>query len=169
MAATYTVSNETEFNALPSLKAGDIVQMQSGTYGSLNKNIISTITSDDVATSNPIKIYAVKPGGVLVNAPSYLLFSGKGIIFAGVDFKSGCGQLSTNGDIIRANYGSKYITFSHLRFTGCGSTNSSGDDVHWIGLSGFNNTIEYCSFNERPESSIAREGTQVAAFMPPIM
>jgi hyaluronate lyase len=153
LAKTYTVSNETEFNALPNLSAGDIVQMQSGTYGSLNKNIISTITSDDVATSNPIKIYAVKPGGVLVNAPSYLLFSGKGIIFAGVNFGSGCGQLSTNGDIIRANYGSKYITFSHLRFTGCGSTNSSGDDVHWIGLSGFNNTIEYCSFNERPESS----------------
>ena len=68
MAATYTVSNATEFNALPDLKAGDIVQMQSGTYGSLNKNIKSLIASDDVATSNPIKIYAVKPGGVLVNA-----------------------------------------------------------------------------------------------------
>jgi len=44
LAKTYTVSNETEFNALPDLRAGDIVQMQSGTYGSLNKNIISTIT-----------------------------------------------------------------------------------------------------------------------------
>jgi hyaluronate lyase len=154
MATTYTVSNETEFNALPNLKAGDIVQMQSGTYGSLNKNIISTITSDDVATSNPIKIYAVKPGGVLVNAPSYLVFSGRGIIFAGVDFGSGCGRLSTsNADIVRADYGSKYITFSHLRFTGCGSTNASGEDVHWILLHGFNNTIEYCSFTERPESS----------------
>ena len=153
LAKTYTVSNATEFNALPSLKAGDIVQMQSGTYGSLNKNIISTIGSDDVAISNPIKIYAVKPGGVVVDAPSYLLFSGRGIIFAGVDFGSGCGQLSTNADIVRADYGSKYITFSHLRFTGCGSTNSSGNDVHWIRLGGFNNTIEYCSFNERPENS----------------
>jgi hyaluronate lyase len=153
LAKTYTVSNENEFNALPDLRAGDIVQMQSGTYGSLNKNIISTIASDDVAISNPIKIYAVKPGGVLVNAPSYLLFSGRGIIFAGVDFGSGCGQLSTNADIVRANYSSRYITFSHLRFTACGSTNSSGNDVHWIRLGGFNNTIEYCSFNERPENS----------------
>jgi len=150
---TYIVSNETEFNALPSLNAGDIVKMQNGTYGSVNKNIISTIDNDDLAKANPIQIYAVNPGGVIVNAPSFLLFSGRGIIFAGVDFGSGCGQLSTNGDIIRADYGSKYITFSHLRFTGCGSTNSSGNDVHWIRLSGFNNTIEYCSFNERPESS----------------
>ncbi|NBS84120.1 MAG: hypothetical protein EBS59_05415, partial [Verrucomicrobia bacterium] len=154
LAKTYSVSNETEFNALPSLKAGDIVQMQSGTYGSLNKNIISTIGSDDLAIANPIKIYAVKPGGVIVNAPSYLLFSGRGIIFAGVDFGSGCGRLSTsNADIVCADYGSKYITFSHLRFTGCGSTNASGEDVHWIRLRGFNNTIEYCSFTERPENS----------------
>jgi len=54
-----------------------------GTYGSLNKNIISTIGSDDLAISKPIKIYAVKPGGVLVNAPSYLFFSGRGIILPG--------------------------------------------------------------------------------------
>jgi len=151
-AKVYTVSNATEFNALPTLKAGDVVQLQSGTYGALNKNIISTITSDEVAQANPIKIYAVKPGGVLVNAPSYLLFSGRGIIFAGVDFGAGCGLLS-NSDILCADYHSRYITFSHLRFNACGSTNANGEDVHWIRLRGFNNTIEYCSFAERPESS----------------
>jgi len=153
LAVTYTVTNAADFNALPSLNAGDIVRMQSGTYGSLNKNIISTIASDDVAISNPIKIYAVDPGGVIVNAPSYLLFTGRGIIFAGVDFTSGCGKLSNYGDIVRADDGSKYITFSQLRFTGCGSMSPSGEDVHWIRLGGFNNTIEYCSFNDRPESS----------------
>ena len=151
-AKVYTVSNATEFNALPSLKAGDVVQLQSGTYGALNKNIISTITSDEVAQANPIKIYAVKPGGVLVNAPSYLLFSGRGIIFSGVDFGPGCGLLS-NADILCADFNSRYITFSHLRFNACGSTNANGEDVHWIRLRGFNNNIEYCSFAERPETS----------------
>jgi hyaluronate lyase len=151
-AKVYTVSNATEFNALPSLKAGDVVQLQSGIYGALNKNIISTITSDEVAQANPIKIYAVKPGGVVVNAPSYLLFSGRGILFAGVDFGAGCGLLS-NSDILCTDYHSRYITFSHLRFNACGSTNANGEDVHWIRLRGFNNTIEYCSFTERPETS----------------
>ena len=162
-ARVYTVSNATEFNALPSLKAGDVVQLQSGTYGALNKNIISTITSDEVAQANPIKIYAMKPGGVVVNAPSYLLFSGRGIIFAGVDFGPGCGLLS-NADILCADYHSRYITFSHLRFNACGSTNANGEDVHWIRLRGFNNNIEYCSFVERPE--ISRNVT--VEFMPDI-
>jgi parallel beta-helix repeat protein len=94
----------------------------------------------------------VKPGGVVVNAPSYLLFSGRGIIFAGVDFGAGCGLLS-NSDILCTDYHSRYITFSHLRFNACGSTNANGEDVHWIRLRGFNNTIEYCSFTERPETS----------------
>jgi hyaluronate lyase len=153
LAKTYTVSNETEFNALPNLSAGDIVQMQSGIYGSLNKTIVSTIPSDEVAQSNPIKIYAVKAGGVLVNSPSNILFSGSGIIFAGVDFGSGCGRSGGSGEIVGADYKSRYITFSHLRFNACGLNNTAGEDVHWLSLRGFNNTVEYCSFNDRPVTS----------------
>jgi len=37
LAVTYTVSSETEFNALPSLNAGDIIKIQSGTPGSINR------------------------------------------------------------------------------------------------------------------------------------
>ncbi len=37
LAVTYTVSSETEFNALPSLNAGDIIKIQSGTSGSINR------------------------------------------------------------------------------------------------------------------------------------
>ena len=36
-AKVYTVSNATDFNNLPRLNAGDVVQMNSGTYGALNK------------------------------------------------------------------------------------------------------------------------------------
>ena len=34
-AATYTVNNAADFNALPRLNAGDVVQMNSGTYGAI--------------------------------------------------------------------------------------------------------------------------------------
>jgi len=155
LAVTYTVSNAADFNALPSLNAGDIVKMQSGTYGTINKIITSTIANDDLAKSNPIKIYAVTPGGVIVNAPSNIRFRGCGIIFAGIDFGPGCGLVSPTGygEIVGADYNSRYITFSHLRFNACGSMNEAGEDVHWLSLRGFNNTVEYCSFNDRPESS----------------
>jgi len=155
LAITYTVTNAADFNSLPSLNAGDIVKMQSGTYGSINKIITSTITNDDLAKSNPIKIYAVTPGGVIVNEPSNIRFRGCGIIFAGIDFGPGCGLVSPTGygEIVGADYNSRYITFSHLRFNACGSMNEAGEDVHWLSLRGFNNTVEYCSFNDRPESS----------------
>jgi parallel beta-helix repeat protein len=153
-AITYTVTNAASFNNLPDLNAGDIVEMRSGIYGSINKIITSTITNDVLAKSSPIKIYATTPGGVILNAPSNIRFNGSGIIFAGVEFGPGCGLISTNnGEIVGANYSSRYITFSHLHFNACGSTNAAGEDVHWLALRGFNNTVEYCSFNDRPETS----------------
>jgi hyaluronate lyase len=155
LAITYTVTNAADFNSLPSLNAGDIVEMRSGIYGSINKIITSNITNDILAKSSPIKIYATTPGSVIVNAPSNIRFQGWGIIFAGIDFGPGCGLVSPTGygEIVGADYNSRYITFSHLRFNACGSTNAAGEDVHWLALRGFNNTVEYCSFNDRPESS----------------
>ena len=69
-AATYTVNNAADFNNLPRLNAGDVVQMNSGTYASINKTLESSISDDTTAKNNPILVYAVTPGGVVVNAPS---------------------------------------------------------------------------------------------------
>ena len=58
-AATYTVNNATDFNNLPRLNAGDVVQMNSGTYGAINKTLESSISDDTTAKNSPILVYAV--------------------------------------------------------------------------------------------------------------
>ena len=90
-AATYTVNNATDFNNLPRLNAGDVVQMNSGTYGAINKILESSISDDTTAKNNPVLVYAVTPGGVVVNAPSKITLSGRGIILAGLDFNANSG------------------------------------------------------------------------------
>ena len=64
VSATYTVNNAPDFNNLPRLNAGDVVQLNSGTYGAINKTLESSISDDTTAKNNPILIYAVTPGGV---------------------------------------------------------------------------------------------------------
>jgi hypothetical protein len=88
VAATYTVNNATDFNNLPRLNAGDVVQMNSGTYGAINKTLESSISDDTTAKNNPVLVYAVTPGGVVVNAPSKITLSGRGITLAGLDFNA---------------------------------------------------------------------------------
>lgn len=146
-AATYTVNNATDFNNLPTLNAGDVVIMNSGTYGSLNKTLVSSIADDATAQSNPILIYAATPGGVDVTAPSRITLQGRGITLAGLDFISGSGMLDNGSTapawIIKMDVNSRYMKISNVRFLNC----VAGDDYgHWIYAEGFNHTIEYCSF-----------------------
>ena len=68
--------------------------MNSGTYGAINKTLVSSISDDTTAKNNPVLVYAVTPGGVVVNAPSKITLSGRGIILAGLDFNANSGILS---------------------------------------------------------------------------
>ena len=157
MAATYTVGNATDFNNLPRLNAGDVVQMNSGTYGAINKTLESSISDDATAKNNPVLVYAVTPGGVVVNAPSKITLSGRGIILAGLDFNANSGILADY--LVGTASGSRYMTLSHLRFNGCAA---GAIDGKWINIQGFYATIEYCTLTERPETI---HNTTVA-FMP---
>lgn len=149
---TYTVKDASEFNALPTLHAGDAVILLSGNYGAINKTIISSITDDSVAQTNPIHIYAETPGEVQVIAPSQINLQGSGIIFAGLHFTNRSG-IPNNGSsnaswIIATKANSRYITVNNLQFDHC----VSGDDYgHWILVRGFHHTIEYCSFEGKDE------------------
>ena len=156
-AATYTVNNATDFNNLPRLNAGDVVQMNSGTYGAINKTLESSISDDTTAKNNPVLVYAVTPGGVVVNAPSKITLSGRGIILAGLDFNANSGILSDY--LVGTASGSRYMRLSHLRFNGCAA---GATDGKWIYIQGFYATIEYCTLTERPDT--IRNTT--VAFMP---
>jgi hyaluronate lyase len=159
-AATHTVNNATEFNNLPRLNAGDVVQMNSGTYGAINKTLESSISDDTTAKNNPILVYAVTPGGVVVNAPSKITLSGRGITLAGLDFNANSGILTDGSTyIVGTASGSRYMTLSHLRFIGCAA---GALDGKWIYVQGFYTTIEYCTLTERPDT--IRNAT--IAFMP---
>jgi hyaluronate lyase len=157
VAATYTVNNATDFNNLPRLNAGDVVQMNSGTYGAINKTLESSISDDTTAKNNPVLVYAVTPGGVVVNAPSKITLSGRGIILAGLDFNANSGILADY--LVGTASGSRYMKLSHLRFNGCAA---GATDGKWIYIQGFYATIEYCTLTERPDT--IRNTT--VAFMP---
>ncbi|MBJ7392137.1 MAG: hypothetical protein JHC85_11250, partial [Chthoniobacterales bacterium] len=149
VSATYTVNNAPDFNSLPRLNAGDVVQLNSGTYGAINKTLESSISDDTTAKNNPILIYAVTPGGVVVNAPSQITLSGRGITLAGLDFSANSGIPASSSYLIGTASGSRYMTLSHLRFSGCSAGNTDGK---WIYIQGFYATVEYCTLTERPDT-----------------
>lgn len=151
-AATHIVSDETDFNALPTLNAGDEVILQSGNYGALDKTLTSSISDDATAQSNPIRIYAEVAGSVNVTAPSKIYLEGRGIILAGLNFTSSSGMIDNGttspASLIDLRPDSRYITLNNLKFDHC----TTGDDYgHWIQVRGFNHTIEYCSFEGKNE------------------
>lgn len=147
-AVVRRVSDAAGFNGLPALNAGDVVVLEDGAYGELNKTLVSTITSDAEALANPIRVHAATPGGAVVTQPSRITLQGRGIILAGLDFAAGSGMYAnTNSDpvwIIKLDANSRHMTVSNVRFRDC----VAGDDYgHWIYVEGFNHTIEYCHFS----------------------
>ena len=152
-ASIYTVTNAGEFNNLPRLNAGDVVKISSGNYGTIDKIIESTISDDATAKSNPVLVYATTPGGVVIDSPSKITLSGRGITLAGLDFGPNSGLIDNGTDgstyIVGTASGSRYMTLSNLRFNGCAAGDNYG---HWVYIEGFNCTIQYCSFTEHPDT-----------------
>ncbi|MGJ8639739.1 MAG: polysaccharide lyase family 7 protein [Opitutaceae bacterium] len=151
-AATYTVTDAAGFNSLPTLSAGDEVILASGDYGALDTTLTSNISSDAIAQTNPVRIYAETAGGVNVTAPSRINIDGRGIILAGLNFTSTSGMIDNGSTspayIINLDTDSRYITLNNIKFDYC----TTGDDYgHWIQVRGFENTIEYCSFEGKDE------------------
>lgn len=148
----YNVSTATEFNSLPSLNAGDVVLLADGDYGALVKTLVSTISNDTEALTNPILVIAANAGEVNVSEPSRIILQGRGITFAGLDFVSGSG-MRDNGStspayLILTDTNSRYMRISNMRFLDC----TSGDDYgHWLQVQGFHHTIEYCHFEGQDE------------------
>lgn len=151
-ADTHWVTNAADFNSLPTLNAGDRVVLLDGDYGALDTTLTSSIADDMTAQTNPVIVYAETPGGANVTAPSKILLEGRGITLAGLDFVSGSGMIDNGSSsttyLIRLAADSRHMTLSNIRFKDC----TSGDDYgSWILMNGFNNTIEYCTFEGKDE------------------
>jgi len=137
------VHNASEFNSLPTtLNAGDVVILHDGVYDGLQRTITSSIADDQAAQNNPVRIYAARPGGVVVTGESRIVLRGRGIVLAGIDFGPGSGGAGL-GRIISLDPNSRFMRLNNLRFTDC---SSEGTDDYWIRVQGFNHVIEYCSF-----------------------
>ncbi len=151
-AATHDVSTAAEFNALPALHAGDLVLLRSGSYGALNKTLVSTIADDATAQANPIRVLAEAPGAVDIIAPSRIDLQGRGILLAGLDFIAGSGMRDNGSSdpahLIATVADSRFMTISNVRFLNCTAGDTYG---HWIYCEGFHHTIEYCSFEGKNE------------------
>ncbi|NBS14841.1 MAG: hypothetical protein EBT57_08575, partial [Verrucomicrobia bacterium] len=126
-----------------------MVTLNSGTYGAINKTLESSISDDTTAKTSPILVYAATPGGVIINAPSQITLSGRGITLAGLDFNanSGIPTSAATPYILGTASGSRYMTFSNIRFNGCAAGATAGN---WIYLQGFYHAVEFCTFQERP-------------------
>jgi len=151
-AGTHLVSTAAEFNALPTLNAGDHVVLLDGDYGALNKTLYSSIADDATAQANPVLVYAETPGGARITAPSKLTLSGRGIVLAGLDFVAGSGMIDNGSTsatyLIRLDANSHYMVLNNLRFKDC----TAGDDYgNWVQVYGFNHRIEYCTFEGKDE------------------
>jgi len=170
-AVTRQVTSAAEFNALPALEAGDLVILRNGTYGSLNKTIVSNIADDTTAQSNPVRILAETNGGVIIDAPSRLTLQGRGIVLAGLDFAAGSGMLDNASTdpawLIRTAANSRFITLSNLRFL---NANAGDDYGNWLFIDGFYHRIEYCTFtgkNSRNATIALKRNTAEAGIATP--
>ena len=143
-AVTRHVYSGSDFNALPTLAAGDIVICHDGVYANVSKTISGSGTA-----SNPIRIYAENLGGVAFSGSTSITISGAYIVFAGFKFDGNTaagGSPSTDkSSILQLASGS-----SHCRVTNCMIRNYdanavSGRTYYWFMVRGYNHTIEYNS------------------------
>ncbi len=151
-ATTYPVGNAADFNALPTLNAGDRAVLKDGNYGTLDKTLYSLIADDATARTNPVLVYAQTPGGAKISAPSKIVLSGRGIVLAGLDFTKTSGMIDNGSSsptyLIRTAPNSRNIVLNNLRFKGCTAGDNNG---RWLLINGFNHRIEYCTFEGKDD------------------
>jgi poly(beta-D-mannuronate) lyase len=141
MAETHHVRTAAEFMALPALKAGDLVVVHDGKYADVEKDIVGEGTADQ-----PIVVYAETMGGVAFAGQTYVGILGSHVTFAGFRFDGDTaeGGPKRKGGTLRLGKGSR-----RCRITNCmirGFNKSPVADAQWLLVEGFENVVEYSSF-----------------------
>jgi poly(beta-D-mannuronate) lyase len=138
-SAEFFVTNMQEFNtAVSSVKPGDVIIMQNGTW--LNVNLIFKADGNE---SDSIYLLAETPGMVILSGTSNLRIAGKYLVVEGLYFKNG---YSPSGGVVEFRHGS--IETTHSRFTNSAIVDynppNNSTDYKWISLYGTNNRVDHC-------------------------
>ncbi len=143
-AATRHVYNASDFEALPTLAAGDVVICHDGTYGNVSKTLTSNGTS-----SSPVIVYAENVGGVAFSGVTSITISGSYLTFAGFKFDGNTaagGSPSTNkSSILQLASGSSHCRVTNCMFRNFDANAVSGNTYYWFMIRGYNHVIEYNS------------------------
>jgi poly(beta-D-mannuronate) lyase len=140
-AETHHVRTAAEFMALPALKAGDHVVVHDGKYADVEKDITGEGTAEQ-----PIVVRAETMGGVAFAGQTYVGILGSHVTFAGFRFdgETAEGGPRRKGGTLRLGQGSR-----RCRVTNCmirGFNKSPLVDTQWLVVEGFENVVEYSSF-----------------------
>ena len=135
-AVVREVHNATEFKALPStLQTGDVVIVYAGDYSGINKKLTA-----NAGAGNPVHIYASPLGSARFTGTTKIELAGTNMVFAGFRFEDGT---VSSYALLYSRY-SRRITVSN-----CAFRRFVGDT--WVLFQGFENTMEYCSFQEKTD------------------
>ena len=131
LAATITVSNESQLlNAVSNLNAGDIIEMQDGTY----QNVDVVINASGTA-NNRIIIRAVNPGNVIFSGTSKVTINGNRVTVRDIYFRNGASNYSgaifnVRGDHVRITNNAFHDYGTASSYVGAQTTvNGSGNTI----------------------------------------
>src|SRR5688572_26392963 len=143
-SATRHVYNATDFEALPTLAAGDIVICHDGTYANVSKTLTSQGTS-----SAPVIVYAETMGGVAFSGTTSITISGSYLTFAGFRFDGNTAAGGSPGtdksSILQLASGSSHCRVTNCMFRNYDANAVSGNTYYWFMIRGYNHVIEYNS------------------------
>ena len=152
-ATNYTVSSESEFNAL-TLQPCDVVTWTNGTYSDVE------LTFNAFGESgSPIVLKAETPGGVIFTGDSKFNIWGDYLIVDGFYWNGGIG-FNNHIEFRRSGSNADFANNSIIRncaFNDLQPEDPTGDPdakSRWIVLYGSNNTVENCSFLNKDTTGV---------------
>jgi poly(beta-D-mannuronate) lyase len=144
IATTYDVFSASNFTALPTLGAGDIVVCHDGVYA----NVVKTLTSNGTS-SIPVIVYSQNLGGVAFSGSTSITISGNYLTFAGFKFDGSTaagGSPSTDkSSILQLASNSNHCKVTNCMIRNFDANAISGNTYYWFMIRGYNHTIEYNS------------------------
>lgn len=136
-AATITAISIADLqNKINAANPGDIINLANGHYNNTTLNI----------AKNGITVQAATSGGVYLDGTDAITISGNTISFSGFQFVSG-----TNAGANVVTVTGNTNTITQLNFNGYSASKM-------IQISGLNNTVSYCNFQNKPTDITATKG-----------
>jgi poly(beta-D-mannuronate) lyase len=125
------------------VSAGDTLTLADGNWDDIEIKISKSGTPE-----KPILLRAQTPGMVILGKSSHLIFDGKSIVMSGLLFQ---GPSTRSQDVVVFTANSAQC---RLTQTAIDAYLRSGVKDNWIGIGGFQNRVDYCSFTGKKNDGI---------------